>query len=243
MTDFTTMLTNDQISAALKRMGYYGRDGKRIDEWNILNWLVRFSQKNLAASTPGDIEVLREDYRALQEVALQAFAGVSLNECLESLSITKLSVVQSSIAHHVRELVTTGKTEFGPFQTNISILFPAFDKEAPKDGPLLRFWFIDGERVDPFDGKGLLFLMARLLQRVRLAILRCPACQEVFLQPRKDARFCSGNCRASHHAAKVRTGGKRGRPSKTGVASRDKKKQGKRKTAKQAPSTARIYRA
>ena len=69
MANVSAILPDERQAAALRRIGYYGRDGKRIDAWNVLQWLVNFSQKNLATCTPGDIEVLREDYRALQEVA------------------------------------------------------------------------------------------------------------------------------------------------------------------------------
>ena len=163
-------------------------------------------EHDLTKLSPADILALQEESHALQARGIPDVTehGAGLNE---PLSMAKLIHLQREVSSHVEEFLKKKQFTFTEFTPTLLI------ERDPKDQQRL----IDYEFLPPFDGKGLLYLFATLLRRVRLPIEQCPRCQQIFLKPRKDAQFCSRDCQSLAYAKSQRGDRppkKRGRPRK-----------------------------
>jgi hypothetical protein len=182
-----------------------------VDEWNVLNWFIELVKRgDLTQLSPADILGLREESQALQARGIPEVTkyGAPLNE---PLSLVELTELQTAVRNHIDQFLKTGSFTFAEFRPTLLI------ERDPEDIQRL----VDYEFLPPFDGKGLLYLFATLLRRVRLPIQRCPypRCQNIFLKSRKDAGYCSRQCQSVHYAQKQRSNRPpsergRGRPKK-----------------------------
>lgn len=180
-----------------------------VDEWNVLNWFIELVKRgDLTQLSPADILARREESQALQARGIPEVTkyGAPLNE---PLSLVELIGLQSAVRNHIDQFLATGTFTFADFRPTILI------KRDPEDMQRL----VDYEFLPPFDSKGLLYLFATLLRRVRLPIERCPHCHQIFLKPRRDAEHCSRECQYLHYAQKQRSNRPpsergRGRPKK-----------------------------
>jgi hypothetical protein len=197
-----SVLPATEKDAALGRIGYYRYTGKKgkgeepdIDAASIVNWFIRLANQPtpLRERAPSEIELLKMDYRALQEQALPYYENLVTVEALDRF--------RETVKGHLDEYADTGKTAFGPFTlTRVLYRMPI---SAPKSQPVGA-----GTLVEPEDGNGLLHLLSVLLERLPIAVLRCPQCHHVFLQPRQDARYCSRPCQTRAHARSQREAAK-----------------------------------
>lgn len=180
-----------------------------VNEWAALDWFVRLVKRGeVRALTPGARLQLQEEYRALQARAIPELTEHGAGWTRAALpSLEEIMALQAEVRQKIDSFLATGTFTFTDFTPIILI------ERDPKD-PLR---LIDYEFLPPFHTKGLMYLMATLLRRVRLPIERCPRCQQIFLKPRKDAKHCSRECQYIHYAQEKRghrPPGTRGRPRK-----------------------------
>jgi hypothetical protein len=216
----SAMLSATEKQAALERIGshrYRGRTGEpTVDPWNVANWFVTLAKSRtpFADMAPVEVELRRQEYRALQE-ELTASTG-KLNQ--DTVTVDALETFRSAVRHHLEQLADAGRTEFGPFVVTRSVFMPRRHESSAR---ALEQQVVSGDFVKPHEGQGLLYHLSGLIGQIGLAILRCPYCKQVFLRPRADATYCSRPCQANAHArkqreaAKVETGARKGRRGKT----------------------------
>ncbi len=220
----TLMLSATEKDAALRRIGYFRHRGSRaepeMDHWRILDWFVRLAREQMPfrQMAESELEVLRQEYRALQEVWGRFNQNVVTVEALEDF--------RSTVRRHLKDLADTGQTTFGPFTLKRFVYMPAEDPSQTGRAPEV----VSGEFVEPFQGQGLLHLLSGLFQQVGLAVRRCPHCSGVFLKSKRNARFCGRTCQANAYARRIREG------------ARAKKLQKKRASARR-PTSVRVPRA
>jgi DNA-binding transcriptional ArsR family regulator len=187
MTQHTCLLDPEALTPALVRIGYYDdtkKRGRQVDYPRLLGWFVDFARKDLARMSPAELLLLREELRALQE------EGCSLTENDEGVA-RHLAKTQEAVAHHLSKLTGTGGIEFGPFQLIISIHLPRFD---PRLSVQTEQSISAGEHVEPYDGKGLLHMLARALTRAGDRLRHCSQCSALFVQARRKQQYCKRKC-------------------------------------------------
>lgn len=179
-----------------------------VDEWEVLDWFVKLVQKGDIAQLPSGTRLqLQEQYHALQARGVPELTKGPCWNRTTLPSLEELKEVQRDVQTHIETFLTTGTYTFTEFTPTILV------QRDPSDARRL----VDHEFVPLLNAKGMVYLFATLLRRVRLPIERCPWCQQVFLKPRKDAVHCSRECQYLHYAQKQRGSrppGKRGRPRK-----------------------------
>lgn len=219
----SNFLSATEREAALGRIGCAGLEGRQ-SAWNIVNWFVRLARnkKPFAEMSTLELELLRQEYRALQEVPWQR-TGSFTEDVIKTEALEKF---RSEIRTRLEELVDYGSTAFGPFTLKRNVFLA-------KDGDNLTDTQIYGrDLVDPFKGHGLLYQLSRLLTEVGLAMRRCPHCSEIFLRARADANYCSRSCQANAYARRQREAGKTKKPGTKVTASRPNVRDVPRKRAK-----------
>jgi hypothetical protein len=196
------MLSATDKDAALGRIGCAGMRG-RTSAWNIVDWFVQLARnpKPFCDMAPIEVELLRQEYRALQEVLQDKTGGLTQNV----VTVEALEKFRSAVRTHLEQLADTGKTEFGPFMLTRSVYMP---RKNTSSAIVLDKQVYSGDWVEPFDGQGLLYYLSGLLGQIGLAILRCPHCSQIFLRPRADAEHCSRPCQANAHAQRRREAAK-----------------------------------
>lgn len=182
----------EKVLDDLHAFSFRGRSTKReLDRRAILNWYIDLSRQesDLTKKPDAQIQVLRDQYRALQETLMD------FSESEASVTLHALLRFQASIRKHLAELADTGRTDWGGAFTLRATTLRNPTPQRSHDPALL--W---NESVEPYNGKGLLFELYKLLREVKPDVLRCPYCTNVFIQPRRDAQYCSRRCQTNYYA-------------------------------------------
>ncbi len=187
MANISGILSSDIRARALARIGYFDdttKRGRRMDYRRILSWFVVLAGMDLKGASPTELHSLHEDIRALQEERF---------ELAESAAITALHVsrTHATVARHVEQLMSTGRTESEEFPLRVSIFLPRF---APRPAIPLRQNHYIGEFVEPFNGEGLLYLFFEALKHAGDRLRQCPHCSARFVQARRKQVFCARKC-------------------------------------------------
>jgi hypothetical protein len=222
------------LERALARVGYYrhtAKGGQQVDYPRILDWFLKFTGTDLKRLTPAESHVLREQYRALQQVACD------LQENDDGV-LRHIATDQEAIKSKLVYLTENGNVSFGPFQLGINIMIPAF---APRSMQPFKYEVYSGEHVEPFGGQGLLHLLARSIQHSGNRLQRCQHCAILFVQSRPKQRYCARKCQqvASMRNLRARARGKGVVRRKKAVERTFKSRKGKDNEL--ASSPARIY--
>lgn len=187
--NISTMLDPDVHTRALVRIGYFDdtkKRGRQRDYRRLLGWFVELSRKNLATMRPPKLGLLHEEVRALQE---EGSGGVTLSED-EASTAAHVPKTQTKVAQYLEQLTKTGRIEFEEFKLCPSIELPRF-----RPGSKLPYSIIIGEPVEPYHGKGLLYLFFLALKGAGDRLRQCPHCPALFVQARRKQQFCSPRCR------------------------------------------------
>ena len=187
MANTSGILSPDIRARALARIGYFddtAKRGRRVDYRRILSWFVVLAGIDLKGASPTELHSLREDIRALQEERF---------ELAESDAITAqhISQTHATVARHLGQLMNTGRIESEEFKLQISIFLPRF---APRPATPFKQNHYTRESVEPFNGKGLLYLFFEALKHASDRLRRCPHCSARFVQTRRKQVFCARKC-------------------------------------------------
>jgi hypothetical protein len=192
-----TMLSATDREAALGRIGCAGLRG-RTSDWHIVDWFIRLarSQKPFHEMAMIEVESLRQEYRALQEVLQEKTGGLTQNV----VTLEALEKFRSAVRTHLEQLADLGQTTFGPFTLTRYVAMPRQHTSSVQ--------VYSRDFVEPYEGQGLLYHLSVLIGKIGLAILRCPYCTQIFLRARADAEHCSRSCQANAHARRQREAAK-----------------------------------
>ena len=184
MATISNILDPEVRARALVRIGYFDdtkKRGRQVDYRRLLGWFVDFSRKNLAKMSPAEQFSLREEIRALQEEGL----NYTVND---ASVISHWLQTQEAVAHYLRTLSETGQFYSEPFQLKFSFTVPRF---LPQGVAQFKERIYVGEFVEPFDGKGLLYLLILALRHAGDRLRYCEHCSTLFVQARRKQRFCT----------------------------------------------------
>jgi hypothetical protein len=222
------MLSATEKEAALGRIGCAGLQG-RTSAWKIVDWFVQLArgQKPFSEMAEVEVELLRQEYRALQEVLQEKTGGLTQNV----VTVEALEKFRSAVRTHLEQLADAGQTTFGPFTLTRFVYMP---RQNNSSDTVLDKQVYSGDFVEPFEGQGLLYHLSVLIGQIGLAIPRCPYCAQIFLRARADAEHCSRRCQANAHARHQRETAQKNKVQLS--AKRKNRKQEVGKSKKQLPS-------
>lgn len=178
---------------SLARVGLYRHTrtgGQQIDYAALLGWFVKFSSTDLAAITPAELLLFREEFSALQRKALKDIMGTYVVEIEES-EAKSFHAAKKSIARYLGELTQTGIVTLGPFHLTVGIQLPRFFKDPDPNPP---FAIATGEHVGPGNGQGVIYLFAKAVRCAGDRLRCCERCSALFVQARRKQRYCSRDC-------------------------------------------------
>jgi len=219
MGNISIILDPDVRTRALVKIGYFDdtkRQGRQVDYRRLLGWFVDFAGKNLANMSPAELQLLREEMRALQEERFD-FTENDASTAQHVLS------THTTVSQYLEQLTRTGRIKSEEFKVTHSILLPRFSPRPTT--PFKRNIYI-GEHVDPFNGKGLLYLFFEALRGAGDRLKQCPHCSARFVQARRKQRFCGRACQqvASMRALRARPTIKKERAARKGSKHSTQKK-------------------
>ena len=187
MANISNILDPDVRARALARIGYFDdtkKQGRQADYRRLLGWFVDFSRKDLAKMSPAEQFSLREEIRALQEEGL--------NYTVNDASVVSHWVqTQEAVAVYLKTLTETGQLYSEPFQLKFSFTVPRF---FPQGETQFKEPIYVGEFVEPFDGKGLLYLLILALRHAGDRLRYCKHCSTLYVQARRKQQFCKRKC-------------------------------------------------
>lgn len=184
-----------------------------VSEWDRMNWYVKLANMDFDKLTEGERLSLREEFWGIKHT-------LWLDKDNPEPIANEIKGIQRNVAKHLSELADQGKTEFGPFHLRITVECPVVEfKEMYQDlrPEHLRQMHGGHHDTDLISGGGFLYYMTQLLQEFGGSIRRCPHCNKIFLQARKNAVYCTRKCqsvafmRQKRAAAKEKVALKRGR--------------------------------
>lgn len=223
MTQHSCPLTSDVLEKALARVGFYAdtkKGGRQIDYIGLLDWFVRLGRLDQTKLTPAERLMKHEEYRALQQTCCH------LTQNDEGTARDFLTT-QAAIAKHLADLTETGTIELGPFELSLSITIPRFDSRLK--GPM-KYSVYSGERTGVFNGKGLILLFGRALERSGGRLRHCDHCSKLFVQARPKQRFCTRECQQVAAMRDLRARQKTKAEKETAERSKKQRRRGKHGT-------------
>ena len=184
MANISNILDPDVRARALARIGYFDdtkKQGRQVDYRRLLGWFVDFSRKDLAKMSSAEVLLLQEEIHALYEEHYRYYEGTAS-------TAKHLPKTQAIVAHDLEQLTKTGRIDFEDFKLRPFILLPRF---SPLPTTPYKYNIFIGELVEPFDGKGLLYLLFESLKDAGDRLRYCKHCSTLFVQARRKQQFCT----------------------------------------------------
>ncbi|MEP6936109.1 MAG: hypothetical protein ABI988_19565, partial [Nitrospirota bacterium] len=163
---------------------------RRQGDLNVLDWFLKLAQTNFKASSPAETLSKREEFAALE----RGFE-LQLNPYLPSTGDVYL--LSAMVSNTFKDLIEDGWVEIGPIYTFVRIDLPRLSEPGiPKTTSKPS-----AAVTKQIGGNGLHNEMAFLLKKYAASVARCPrpCCNKIFVQPRKNARYCSRSCQNAHY--------------------------------------------
>lgn len=192
------------LAAALKRTEAAHIPAQR-EQLNALAWFVELAQwlelhnTDLRHMSPADILTKQEEFAALER-QLQVRHSPPLPSKMD------LRLLSIGVKDALDDLRHKHETRLGPFFMSVHIVLPTKPSSA---NPVDRARDVsDFNRAigapsflqDRAEGRnGLMREFAGLLKKYLTSIRCCPGCEMVFVQPRKNAEYCSRKCQNKHY--------------------------------------------
>lgn len=187
MANISTILDPKVRTRALAKIGYFDdtkKRGRQTDYPRLLAWFVKFAGMNLANLSPAELQLLREEIRALQEERFDFTEN-------DASTAQHVSRAHATVSQYLEQLTKTGRIESEEFKLRTSILLPRF---SPRPTSPFKHNLYIGEHVEPFDGKGLLYLFFEALKGAGDRLRICPHCSARCVQTIRKQRFCGRAC-------------------------------------------------
>jgi hypothetical protein len=173
---------------ALKRVGH------DKGAWYEINWFIRLAQIDIEASE-GDVVSLQEDFAALQKVYLR-HANPPPPPCQQIVEL------QRTVRKHLEELANQGWTLLPEVPVQQVLIYPHMQAKLATlaEGKVVEtpstFPDCESHHVTPPRLSSLISVMGQLLEKVGKLIVRCPHCESIFLQSRRNQEYCGRGCQS-----------------------------------------------
>jgi len=212
-----------------------------LSPWHQMAWFVRLANTDLTKLSPGDLQNLQDECQAIRITPISFHPTRPdrkrypfLHGWVGSLSpsFIQLQNIQAAIAPHLNRIADGQTTECGPITLQHTIKFRRSNDAQQRAGyPPYSISptsiFNSNSWADEF-----LFRVTRLLEQRRRrstlfvdSIRRCPNCQDMFVQLRRNANYCGRKCHSVAGMQKARAlAKKRKQKNKRGGGSSNGKK-------------------
>ena len=163
----------------------------------------------------GDIQNLREECQAIRRL-LNPFRATEPDRkkypflrggtSWSPPTKDQLEQLQETVAWHMNAIADGQEVRIGPFNVRHETRFRR-STEIEKQEGYYDYLIFTTEIIQPHGNPvedELLIRMARLLEEFADKIRRCPHCHNVFLQFRRNARFCGRECHSVAGMQKLR---------------------------------------
>ena len=180
---------------------------KRInfdDLWNRMNWFVQLAQKPLKEMTEGEISMLQEEITAVQ-------GSLFRYNNPPTFTRQQISRLQKKMLKYLEELIDKGQVVFRGLEVTLWVVTNRVNfYKNPEVGDEKPPFYLFSWLTPSTGEKGLLYELGQLLRTFGASVRRCPRldCHKIFLQFRKNAKYCSRDCQSRDYMRIKRTGGK-----------------------------------
>ncbi len=196
-----------------------------MDRWYQMDWFVKFAiAKNLRTLKDTDLLRWRQELAAMELRARHPILPVPLDPLryptgdgpgndeaprIPLFNMEELENFQARILRHINRLADGEGTCFGPFPFSYEVrIHHVHDHYGRTKFP--RHTIYRGETTEPKDMfTGLVRHFATLSEQYCDHVRRCPHCRDVFLQFRRQQRYCTRDCQSvavmKARRAKVKT--------------------------------------
>lgn len=214
-----------------------------LGPWNRMAWFVKLANTKVEAWSSGDIQNLQEECAVIRREPLflspaqadrKRYLRTGGGMGSASPTLLDLKNIHEAIAPRLRHLAdltdaADDVVTFGLVALNRTIQFRKTNEAQRQAG-----WapHVISETVDVTGGSWpneFLLRAAQLLETFVDSIRRCPrpGCEMIFVQPRKNAVYCSRSCQNKHYMQTVRAS-----PKKRSAATHPQKSTAKAKKGK-----------
>jgi hypothetical protein len=164
-----------------------------VSEWDQMNWYVTLANADMGHLSPGETLSLQEEVRSLERTLFRDILKVPLPE------LEEIRNLHSIIRTHLESLADKGYAVIGPFSLKVHIVRPKVPPFEHGQG-----WYDLVHYPDLTEGDLLAYHMSQLLQKFGHAIRRCPHCNKIFLQQRRNGRYCGRTCQSRAVMKRIR---------------------------------------
>lgn len=200
--EFPTTLFPDErasMEGALKRIGLPGeiKDWNPL-RWEVLDWIVRFADRDLSEMSAGDEQNLREEVRTLSVL-------LNVDAQPETITLDLLRPFQEQIRAELLAHTEGKDVPFGPFEITFIIRRPGRKEPKLPAGHagflrlgklIVTFQGVRSVHIPPPGLQGLRYHLVRLLGKYPDTVQCCPHCQRLFARFRRHAIYCSRKCQS-----------------------------------------------
>lgn len=220
-------MTQQMPSRVLEQAwGRIGRSG-----WHKTAWFVKLANVDWNTLSPGDLHNWRDEFRAIREDASHGITSPPPQRSTrywkpesytpptyEPPSLEEMEEVQHRIKPHLNDLADNQDTQTPTYHILYIVRFEKTRPEKERAG-YPRYQVMRAET--PFEAShnsyldSLYWKMIRLLEEFADLIRRCLHCQKLFLQIKRNARYCSRDCHSVAGMRRKRAEERKRKPRKT----------------------------
>ncbi len=161
--------------------------------WDLMKFFIRLANTDVRQLRAGDFLNLQEDY-------LEFFSLGYIK--IEPLNVDQFASLQKTLSKHLYELMDQGKTVLGPFGSRIiATRLPA--KISNSEERVIFCCMNVPTDLTDLD-KFFIHEFAKLLEKYGSLLRKCPHCDRIFIQLRKNAIYCDRKCQRVAVMRKIR---------------------------------------
>lgn len=209
----------------------WGRIGR--DPWYYMAWFVKLANSAIEDMSEGDLKNLQEECQVMRglyypfrkmEKDRKRYPFLRGGKCCGPPTVQQLIALQAIFASHLSAVAEGREVKLGPFIIQHETRFKR-STEAEKRGgyPNYRIYPIEILQASAtiYAEQELLIRLAKLLESFVERVRRCPHCNKLFLQLRRNATYCGRACHSvagmqKLRASRVNQRRARNRPKKKG---------------------------
>ena len=198
----TQQLPSHEIEQAWSRIGR--------SNWHKMAWFVKLANVDWDTLSPGDLHNWQDEFRAIREDASPGITSLPPQHSprywkpkgytppvYQPPSLEDMKEVQRETAPHLNDIANDQNTHTHTLNIDYMVSFIRTSHEEEHAGAP-QYQVMRSEL--PFNvttnlySSPLYWKMIRLLEEFADFIRRCPHCKQIFLQVKRNARYCSRSC-------------------------------------------------
>jgi len=152
--------------------------------WDLMKYFIRLANTDVRQLRAGDFLNLQED--------LLKYFSMGSDIKFQPPNMDVFESLQKTLSKHLYELMDKGKTALGPFgSTIVAMRLPA--KISNSEERVI--FYCTNFPTDLTDlNKFYIHEFAKLLEKYGSLLRKCPHCDRIFIQLRKNAMYCDRKC-------------------------------------------------